>query len=444
MTAIHTPSTQSAAPTAPQKTTKNGRRALYGAMFGFYADMYDIYLPVVALAPAMVFFLPNASSAIDTALFAAAIFTASIIGRPLGSLIFGPLGDRVGRRKATLIAAAGSAVCTGIMCVMPGYAQIGMAALVMLVVLRLFDGIFLGGEYTAANPLAMEHAPARLRGVFGSLINMGFPLALVSITLLTMGTLVVFPQGDAESAYAVWGWRVPFFVGFILCSTLFVIYWKSVPESDLWASEQKADNVYRSLLSREMLPTLLLACVTVTGIWFSMNGTIGVFASHFRGLGVATEQVNATMLTAASIAAVLFPVVGYLSQRVGRRTVIIGIGALITVVSAGGFAVAIGNPSTPLMSVAAGAAIVCAFLIWATITAYLIELFPTRIRATGYGVAYALPSLIPAFYANYMVGLGGIMPFEYTPAVIVALGGVLIVVGAMFAKDRRSDNLATV
>ena len=427
-----------------ERTTPKGRRALYGAMFGFYADMYDIYLPVVALAPAMVFFLPNASSAIDTALFAAAIFTASIIGRPLGSLIFGPLGDRIGRRRATLIAAAGSAICTGIMCVMPGYAQIGMTALVLLVVLRLLDGVFLGGEYTAANPLAMEHAPKRLRGVFGSLINMGFPLSLVSITLLTMGTLAVFPQGDADSAYAVWGWRIPFVVGFILCTALFITYWRAVPESDLWASEKKADNVYRRLVSRQNLPTLLLACVTVMGLWFSMNGTIGVFTSHFRGLGVSTEQVNATMLTAACIAAVLFPVVGYLSQRLGRRTVIMAIGGLITVVSAGGLAIAIANPSTLLMSLAAGAAIVCAFIIWATITAYLIELFPTSIRATGYGVAYALPSLVPAFYANYMVSLGDVMPYAFTPVVIVAVGGILIVIGAFFAADRREADLADI
>ncbi len=198
-----------------------GRRALGAAIFGFFVDMYDVYLPVIVLAPAMVYFSATGTSGVDMAVFTLLIFVASIIGRPVGSLIFGPLGDTLGRRKTTLIAAAGSAVCTGIMAMLPGYSTLGIWALVILIALRLLDGVFLGGEYSAANPLAMEYTRRERRGIAGSMINMGYPLALATITVVTIVTMRIFPVGDATSAYAVWGWRIPFIIGFILCSSLF-------------------------------------------------------------------------------------------------------------------------------------------------------------------------------------------------------------------------------
>lgn len=432
-------------PTAEQGSAKHGKNALFGAMFGFFADMYDIYLPVVALAPAMVYFQPEDSSTIDTAVFAALIFTASILGRPLGSLIFGPLGDRIGRRTTTLIAAGGSAVCTGIMCVMPGYAAIGIWALVMLVVLRLLDGVFLGGEYTAANPLAMEHAPKHRRGVYGSLINMGFPLSLAFITVVTMITLHFLPAGDAFSAYAVWGWRIPFVIGFILCLALFIAYLRAVPESELWATEDKPKGpIIGQLFAPGLRRVFLLACVTVTGLWFSMNGTVGVFAGHFQGLGVDTGTTNAIILVASTISAALFPVVGHLSQRLGRRRVILAIGTVILILGTGGMVLAVATVGTALMAVSAVLMLISGFLIWATITAFLIELFPTHIRATGYGIAYAIPSIVPAFYAYYMVWIDGVLPYEYTPAVIIALGGLLIVGGSASIRDARDKDLADI
>lgn len=432
------------APQGKPLAKKDRKNAQYGAMFGFFVDMYDIFLPVVALAPAMVYFQPETATTVESAVFAALIFAASIVGRPLGSLIFGPLSDRIGRRKTTLIAAGGSAVCTGLMCIMPGYAQIGLAALVLLIILRLFDGAFIGGEYTAANPLAMEHAPKHRRGVYGSLINMGFPLSLAFITLVTIITLQFFPAGTADSPYAEWGWRIPFFIGFILCSSLFFVYLRSVPESDMWESGKKQGNEYRQLLSGSIRRVFLLACVTITGLWLSMNGTISIFSNHFQGLGVSTSLVNTTILAAALISAALFPVIGYLSQKIGRRNIILIIGALILVVGSLSTAAAVSLAETMWVSVFGAVALITGFTIWATITAFLIELFPTHIRATGYGVTYALPSIIPAFYAYYMVWLGGVMPYEYTPAVITALGGLFIVVGAAFIQDARHKELSDI
>ncbi|MPZ95313.1 MAG: MFS transporter, partial [Propionibacteriales bacterium] len=108
-----------------QSHQEKGRRALRAAMFGFFVDMYDVYLPVIALAPAIAYFSATNSSSIEMATLTAAIFAASLVGRPLGSIIFGSMGDRLGRRRTTIVVSAGFTVCTGLIALLPSYAAIG-------------------------------------------------------------------------------------------------------------------------------------------------------------------------------------------------------------------------------------------------------------------------------------------------------------------------------
>lgn len=420
-----------------------GRRALGAAMFGFWVDMYDIYLPVIVLAPAMVYFMPPETSGVDAAVFLTLIYVASIVGRPLGSLIFGPLGDTLGRRKTTLIAAGGSSVATGLMTFLPGYTTLGIWALVALLVLRLFDGIFLGGEYTAANPLAMEYTRKERRGVAGSLINTGYPLALATITVVTIITMQFFSVGDATSAYAVWGWRIPFFIGFVLCTSLFFYYLLAVPESEIWTKMPKnsGGNPLKILFSGSNIKSFGVAFVVGTGAWLTLNGSVGMFAGHFRRLEVSDGTINTVILVSALSGALLFPVVGAAGQRFGRRQVIMSIGVLILLFGSGGMALAVRFVETNMFVALAVIGLIPGLLIWAMITAFLMELFPTNVRASGYGVAYSLPSIIPALYGYYMVWLGNVMDYDYTPIVIGSLGAVCLIIGGYIAKDVRHVDL---
>ncbi|WP_131105980.1 MFS transporter [Ornithinimicrobium sufpigmenti] len=426
----------------PEFRTK-GRRALGAAMFGFWVDMYDIYLPVIVLAPAMVYFMPPETSGVDAAVFLTLIYVASIVGRPLGSLIFGPLGDTLGRRKTTLIAAGGSSVATGLMTFLPGYTTLGIWALVALLVLRLFDGIFLGGEYTAANPLAMEYTRKERRGVAGSLINTGYPLALATITVVTIITMRFFPVGDAASAYAVWGWRIPFFIGFVLCTSLFFYYLLAVPESEIWTKMPKnsGGNPLKILFSGSNIKSFGVAFVVGTGAWLTLNGSVGMFAGHFRRLEVSDGTINTVILVAALSGALLFPLVGAAGQRFGRRQVIMAIGVLILLFGSVGMALAVRFVETNMFVVLAVIGLIPGLLIWAMITAFLMELFPTNVRASGYGVAYSLPSIIPALYGYYMVWLGNVMDYDYTPIVIGSLGAICLIIGGYIAKDVRHVDL---
>ncbi|NIK61518.1 MFS transporter [Kribbella shirazensis] len=430
------------APPVDAEHRRKGRRALRAAMFGFFVDMYDVYLPVIALAPAISYFSASGSSSVEMATLTAGIFAASLIGRPLGSIIFGSMGDRLGRRRTTIVVAAGFTVCTGLIALLPSYASIGVLSPVLLVLLRLLDGVFLGGEYTAANPLAMEYAPRHLRGLYGSLLNVGYPAALGVITLITIFTLSIAPGGGPASPYAVWGWRIPFAVGFVISGALFVYYLRSVPESELWTKMPKVRSPLRTLFSGRNLRRFGTAFVVGSGAWLTLDGTVGVFAAHFKKLGTDVGVVNSVVLISALLGVCTFPLIGAAGQRFGRREVFLVLGAVNIVVTplAMGLSVALRH-NRAAVTVLAVTAIVGALAVWAMITAYIMEMFPTEVRSSGYGIAYSLPSIIPAFYTYYMLGLGNFMSYDYTPVVIIAVGGVLLLVGAWISKDLRHVDL---
>lgn len=420
----------------------NGRRTLRAAIAGFFVDMYDVYLPVIALAPAIAYFIPADGTKTEAATLTALIFAVSLVGRPIGSIIFGVLGDRIGRRITTVWVAGAFTLCTGLIACLPGYASIGWWAAGALIFLRLIDGVFLGGEYTAANPLAMEYAPRERRGLYGALLNIGYPAALGFMTVLTMLILKFIPAGNANVAYSVWGWRIPFVVGFIISGMIFLHYLRSIPESELWAKSAVVGNPLAALFSGNNLRNFGIAFVTSTGAWFILDGTIGVFGSHFKKLGTDQAVVNTTVLVSALVGIAIFPLIGLLGQHFGRRPVIMAIALLNLIVGPIAFTIAIDrHTSTPAVIIGAAIAIVAGLTVFAVITAYIMEMFPTEVRSSGYGIGYSLPSVIPAFYPYYMLGLGNTMNYDYTPIVILVVGAVFLFAGAYISKDLRNVDL---
>ena len=215
-----------------EQKDRRGKRALRRAFVGFWVDYYDIYLPIVALAPAIAYFQPqNLSPALTLSLFYLT-FAATLIARPIGAAVFGSLADRIGRRKVTLISMVEFGFATTMIAFIPGYETIGIWSYLLLVGLRFVDGLFLGGEYTSANPLAMESAPAARRGLYGGIIGSAYPVAYISISVVTALVLLVFPSGGADSPYATWGWRIPFLIGGFLAFAI-AIYFRRVEESEI-------------------------------------------------------------------------------------------------------------------------------------------------------------------------------------------------------------------
>jgi predicted MFS family arabinose efflux permease len=409
------------------------RRAVQAAFFGFFVDMFEVYLPIAVLAPALVYFIPGGLSGAAQATMFYVVFAVSLIGRPIGAAIFGHFGDRIGRRRTTRISVAGFGIATLLIAALPGYEAWGHSAFVVLIVLRLLGGIFIGGEYTAANPLAMEYSPKEKRGLYAAFIHIGYPSALVCISLLAALMLKVAPGGDAGSAYAVWGWRIPFVIGALLAGALFVYYYFLVPESELWLSSKKSTAPLKELFSGSDLRRVAQLFVVMSGAWLTLNATVGALPGVINTfLGVKSSDVNTGILIGAAISAALYPLFGLLSQKIGRRPTIPMFG-LLNLVPASAlyyilFAGAYRDPVSLVSLVAL--IVVLSFPVWAVHTPYLVESFRTGIRSSGYGISYSLATILPGLYSFYMLGLAKLIPYEFSPIVLLLLGGLLLSPGS--------------
>jgi len=402
--------------------------------------MFEVYLPIAVLTPALEYFIPAGLSAANRATIFSVVFAISLMGRPIGSLIFGHFGDRLGRRRITLISVGGFAVATLLVAALPGYGTWGGASIATLLVLRLVDGIFIGGEYTAANPLAMEYSHKEKRGLNAALIHVGYPAALVCVSLLTVSILKVAPGGDAGSAYAVWGWRLPFLIGALLAGALFFYYYYMVPESEVWRSSKKNAAPLKEIFAGADLRRLGQLVVVMSGAWLTLDTTVAAFPGVINAvLGVKSPDVNTGILIGAAISVPIFPLMGILSQKFGRRPVIAILGllnllpasALYYVLVAGAY-----HDSIKLIGLIA-LILVLTTPVWAVITPYLTESFRTEIRSSGYGVSYSLAAILPGLYSFYMLGLANFMPYEFSPIVLLALGGLMLTLGALAGPETK-------
>jgi MFS family permease len=416
------------------------RRAVRAAYFGFFVDMFEVYLPVAVLAPALVYFIPTGLSAATNATIFSVVFAISLMGRPIGSIVFGHFGDRLGRRRITLIAIGGFAVATLLVAALPGYAVWGGASIAALLILRLANGIFIGGEYTAANPLAMEYSPKEKRGLNAALIHVGYPAALVCVSLLTALLLKVAPGGDARSAYAVWAWRIPFLIGALLAGALCLYYYLLVPESDVWRSSKKSAAPLKEIFTGADLRRLGQLIVVVSGAWLTLDATVAALPGVINTvLGVKSTDVNTGILIGAAISMPILPLMGVLGQKFGRRPVIAVLGVLnlfpasvlYYVLVAGAY-----HNSAMLIGLVA-LILVLTIPVWAVITPYLAESFRTEIRSCGYGISYSAATILPGLYSLYMLGLAKVIPYEFTPIVLLVLGGLMLSLGVLAGPETK-------
>lgn len=419
------------------------RAAVRGGTLAYFVDQFDIYLPIVVLAPAAVYFQAANLSAGTKALLASLVFASTLIGRPLGAIIFGHFADTVGRKRTTLVAVGGFGTITLLIACLPGHETIGTWSVGLLIALRFVDGIFLGGEYTTAVPLAMEWSPKHKRGLYASIITSTSPAAYVTIAAITLLILQLLPSADLHSAYVQWGWRIPFVIGALLAALLFRYYLKQVHEPPAAMTGEKHKLPFVRLVRR--YPRALgQVFILMTGTWLTTNVEAAVtpaqLASH---LHLTSKQVTLTMLVINAAAAVSYPLFGLLSQRIGRRRFYIGYGLAVMVIGTGSYSMLMLSDGG-LGAVLGWAIMIGVFTVgtFGPIAAYLTERFPASIRSTGYGVGYSLALIAPAFYQFYLQQLGGVMPSHLAPAVLLVLAGVLISLGGFLGPETKDVDMA--
>ncbi|SDB87092.1 Major Facilitator Superfamily protein [Raineyella antarctica] len=423
------------APDLPQAS----RAAVRGGILGNFVDQFDIFLPVTALAPA----LPSLAGHGAIGATAAYVVMATLIGRPLGAMIFGRISDRVGRTSTTRVAIAGTAACTLGIALVPTHEQIGMWAIALVIALRFVGGVFLAGEYTSAIPLAMEWSRPRERGKASGLIMAMSPSAQATIALVTLGLLTVL----GPEAYAAWGWRLSFLAGALASVAMLVYYSRRVADAPVQHKVVAATPTgvrpgLRDVLAGRWAGPFWQVFGLMSGLWIMTNMTVIVLARRLASdVGLTASGVATAMAIASVGQAVVMALAGHWSTALGRRRffVIWGLAGLVggpllwwLTIRSGGSAVVAGFAAAALQIVTVTA--------YGPVGAYINERFPTTVRATAYGTAYSLSIVVPALYPYYLPTLEQWLGHQGAPVALLALGAVLVTgCGALGPRLSRQE-----
>ena len=368
------------------------RRVAIASAVGTTVEWYDYF--IYGTASATVFgpiFFPQISPAAAT-LSAFATFGVGFLARPLGGVVMGHFGDRVGRKSMLVVSLLLMGLSTLGIGLLPGYASIGVWAPVMLIVFRLVQGFALGGEWGGAVLMSVEHAPQERRGYFGSIVGMGLP---IGIFLSNLVFLLAALSSD-QNAFNTWGWRVPFVASAVLVAIgLFIrVRLDESPEFLEIRRSGRASAMPVLDLLRTHTSTVLLAAGTYTGESTSGYIVLVYYVSYAtRVLHLPLPTVLGLVLLAATVFAFAVVIFARWSDRIGRSTVMLwGTGALI-VWSLAFFAI-LDTKSVPLIGVDLVIMLIIQAAYIGTQPAYFAELFPTEIRFSGASLSNTLGTIL--------------------------------------------------
>jgi MFS family permease len=424
-------------------TGKDAGRVAFAAFVGTALEWYDYFL--FGTAAAIVFdrfFFTSLSSAAAT-LASFATFGVGFAARPIGAAVFGWLGDRIGRRPALLITVVGIGLATGVIGVLPGYVTIGVAAPLLLVLLRLLQGFAVGGEWGGAVTLAVEHAPPEKRGRYAAMPQLGSPIG----TLMSSGAfalVLLMPSGTFDS----WGWRLPFLFAFPLTIIAFFIR-RRVEESPLFdelirqgrRAKLPALEVFRQAWGR----VLVAIAATLLGVGGFYLLTTFVISYGTGTLGLSKSLMVDATLVAAGVEIVVIVAMGRLAERIGPGRVTLW-GGVITAVCAFPLFWLIDTKSSAAVVVAIAAGIGLISLTYAVTGALLTELFPTHLRYSGvalsYNLAGALTGFLPFLATALLDAAGG--HTSWPAALLLLIVSLLTALGGLLGERLRvRDNVVT-
>jgi metabolite-proton symporter len=430
------PSTTPEVPGSAGTERSDLRLVVASSIVGTTVEWYDFFL--YGTAAGIVFnqlFFPAEDPAVGT-LLSLATFAIGFLARPVGGLIFGHLGDRVGRKKTLVATMMIMGVATCAIGVVPDYATIGVAAPALLVILRLFQGIAIGGEWGGAVLMAVEYAPRRRAGLYGSFPQIGLAIGL----MLGTGVFAVLGATMSESAFMAWGWRIAFLLSAILVLIGLVIRLKVMETPafrKLEETEQKATvpaaDLVRSPVGRRNL-WLGMAARLTEGTAFNCWA---VFALSYgtATLNLPRQPLLIAVMVAAAVMVVVIPVCGRLSDSFRRRRTYT-LGAVLTALMAVPAFLALQGGQTVWIVMAMVGVLGIAYpVMYAPEAAFFAELFAPAVRCTGISLVYQLSGVVASGLAPlvlaYLVavahgGIGLVLPYLGVVTVISVLGTVWV------------------
>ncbi|MFD0556943.1 metabolite-proton symporter [Stackebrandtia endophytica] len=411
--------------TEPKPTKTALRRVVAASIVGSTLEWYDFFL--YATASALVLgpvFFPTTDPAVGT-LLSFATFGVGFAARPIGSIIFGAIGDRLGRKPALVATLVLMGVSTALIGLVPGYASIGILAPIALVVLRLLQGLGAGAELAGATIFAAEYAPRHRRGLFGSIATIG----TYSGTVLSSVIFALFAMMP-EATFMAWGWRIPFLLSILVIAVGIYVRLR-LEETPEFKRVERADKTTKAPLLdmfryewRSVLLVLGIVAAPFTATYAYQTYSLSYMDTE---LGVSGATGTLAVAIAAFLAMFVVPLMGALSDKVGRRPILIA-GTLISALFAFPFFMLLntGNRNLIILAMIGGIGIGVPTILGVQ-GVLLSELFSTANRFTGFSVSREIGSILfagatPFVAASLVAASGG----QSWPVSLYVIGACVI------------------
>jgi MHS family shikimate/dehydroshikimate transporter-like MFS transporter len=418
----------------PTGSSGEYRKVVVASVFGTIIEWYDFL--IYGTAAALVFnklFFPTYDPLVGT-LAALAAYGVGFLGRPLGAIIFGHFGDRVGRKAMLIATMLTMGLATFAVGCLPTYEQIGILAPILLVILRILQGVGLGGEWGGAVILVMEHGTTEKRGFYGSLVQTGFPIGLVAASL-SFAAVARMPEADFLS----WGWRLPFLGSIVLVALGYYVR-KKVAESPVFEKLKEGKQLSRlpvvEAITKNTRSFLVSAGLKVSeNAWvYILTVFIVLYATSY--LKLPRQLILDAFLYAAVVEFITIPIFGYLSDKIGRRPLYF-FGSLFTIAFVFPLFWLIDSKSAAIITATVIVALSFGHgTMFGPQAAYFPELFGARVRysgaSTGFQFAAAVAGGFSPIIATAILGYTG----STTGISLYMMGLALItLIATFFARE---------
>lgn len=422
------------------------KKVVGASMAGTVVEWYEFFL--YGTAATLVFgqlFFPETGNDLDGIIAAFATYAVGFIARPLGGVVFGHVGDRIGRKSLLQFSLILIGASTFLMGCLPSFQSIGYWAPALLVLLRFVQGFALGGEWGGAVLLVTEHSPNNSRAFWGSFPQAGVPLG----NLLATVVLLVLSATLSEDAFLAWGWRVGFWLSVVIVAIGYYIR-TQVSDSPIFEAakakaERAAEAGYGLVEVFKRYPRGVFTAMALRfgeNIVYYMIVTFSITYLHHRAIDAT--RILALLFAAHILHVIVIPLVGALADRVGRRPVYIA-GAALTM--AWPFA------AFPMFDTGGTVMILAAIMLGLAIHAFMYapqpaimaEMFPTRMRYSGVSIGYQATAIVAGSWAP-LIGTALLREYDsWTPiAIYILFAGAVSLIAALVMRETRGASLLAI